>query len=182
MKKGIPSFLHFRPVDKNAVRVAFFRGAHWYPALPKNVGKVFSAPPPITRASAGLHPDVSGMRRGHLVALHHHHINHNGTEFWLMRCDCGAYCFRHIDGWARRVGVFDQCLVCETRKGLTTTGKSHATHDARFTRWVKRMMEHGFTEEQCDFIAAHGLPADDLEWLKGALKEIESASAKGGAL
>lgn len=182
MKKVIPSFLHFRPVDKNAVRVAFFKGAHWYPPLPKHVGSAFSCPPTRTGTLAGQHPDVSGMRRGYLTALYHHHINQNGKEVWLMSCDCGMYAFRFIKGWARRVGVFDQCLACQTRNALTRTGKSHATHDARYTKWVDRMVESGFTTEQCDFIKAHNLPTDDLEWLKGALKEIELSGAKGGVL
>jgi len=183
MKKVIPSFLHFRPVDKNAVRVAFFRGVHWYPTLPKHVGSVFSCPPTRrTGTLTGQHPDVAGMRRGYLTALYHHHINHKGKEIWLMRCDCGTYCFRHIDGWARRVGVFDQCLSCNTRNALTHTGKSRATHDARYSKWVDRMAESGFTKAQCDFIKEHNLPTEDLEWLKGALKEIKTLSVKGGVL
>lgn len=160
------------PVDGNAARVGFFPGDHYSPNRPVNQGQIFDAPPLRRTDVDSLFQHVAGMRRGRLVALYLHHLNQNNKESWVMRCDCGKYTFRFIRGWSRRVDVFDECLVCQVTRGKTKICKSHATAGFRFEKWVARMIDVGFTRQQCLIIRQYSLPTDDIDWLRSAMKEL----------
>lgn len=171
---AIPTGLHSRPVNKVAARVAFFPGENWEPTLPVGNGSVFDEPP-MARPKQNIdkYAHVTGMRRGRLVAVSFFAVNRNFKTIWLMRCDCGRYAFRFIKGWSRRVGVFDQCIACETVNAITQSNPSRATHGIRSARWIAKMLGAGFTKVQCQLIQQYKLPTEDAVWLKGALAEIE---------
>ena len=178
---AIPSPLHPRPVNKAAALVAFFPGENWTATKPVQAGAALDAPPiPRAKKSIEKYEHVTGMRRGKLVAVSFYAVNKNHKTIWLMRCDCGRYAFRFIKGWAKREGVFDQCGECSTVAAISNTNRSRATHGIRRAKWMSTMASAGFTIQQCEFVRLYGLPTDDLDWLKGALAEIEAINAQQG--
>lgn len=160
-----------RPVDKKAALVVS-SGFRWNPTLPDRlVDSVWDAP----KKCRPTPPDMMhllGMRRGRLVATGWMGVNRNSKPVWQMRCDCGRYTVRFIRGWAKRVGVFDQCAACESTAKLSHVNRSRALHGVRHSRWLASLTEAGFTEAQIAVIDRYRLPTDDIDWLRQALANL----------
>ena len=45
--------------------------------------------------------------------------------------------------------------------------------------WLASLHEAGITSQQCELIEKYSLDTDDLQWLKGALAEIEDRQMGG---
>lgn len=176
---GFPSNLNSFPVDKTAALVGFFPGENWSPLTPPKSGTVLEISP-ISHPKRNIekYAHASGVRRGKLTAVSFWHVKKNHKTVWLMRCDCGCYCFRHIRRWLES-DVFDQCLNCETATKITRPSTSRSTHGVRFAKWQIKMQAKGFTKEESLFIREYGLSADDLVWLRAVVNEF--FAKKGGA-
>ena len=171
---AFPSPLNQSPVNRQALAIGLFPGENWEPKYIPNI--VSDVPPALRRPKVDAQQwvGIAGMRRGALVAVSFHHQKKSHKNVWLMRCDCGAYTYRNIDGWLKRVGTHgDQCEACEYKQSISPTGKlSRKTFNTRYARWVRKMEAQGFTREECALCKEYKLPADDLVWLRGALNEL----------
>lgn len=180
---ALPSIFHCTPIDKTAAQVAFYPGDNWEPTLPKRARvldfPILSRPNAVKKEYA----HIPGMRRGTLVALHIQYYSKKDKPVWLMRCDCGRFTLRFIDRWIKKPSEFDQCVACEITNSIVKASiRSSKTHEHRKSTWKQKMSSIGFSTEQIKLIDKYMLPAEDLEWLRGAVAEIEAISAKKGVL
>ncbi|WP_422097454.1 hypothetical protein [Variovorax sp.] len=169
---ALPTATHGIAVNRLTALVAF--GAAERTAelpVPKHaVRQAPYVPLPVEQAD---YQRYEGLRRGRLIARCFLSFNREGEAVFMMRCDCGAFTTRRIVKWAERVSSSDCCMVCERAAALSAVHRSRATHPVRFGRWKARMLSEGFTEDQCALVSQYKLATDDLEWLRGALAEIE---------
>lgn len=162
-------------VDETAVRVVFYPGDTYDPPTPRVPSNGQDLPPRALSAGiGGLFVEFQGQRRGRITALHFWGYSGKGKVVFLVRCDCGRYAFRKIVKWASNADHSDNCGVCEKVGGLSHRNRSRERSGLRRAVWIASMLEAGITAEQCAIIEKYSLDTDDLQWLKGALAEIES--------
>lgn len=167
-------------IDTLAAWVVFFPcdGSTDEPRFARSNG---IALPPFTLKPGGVKTlaEFQGMRRGKITALRLCGHTKKAKAVFLMQCDCGRYAFRKIETWASRAPASDACSVCQQTEALSHRNKSRERHGVRRAAWLASMREAGITSQQCELIEKYSLDTDDLQWLKGALTEIESLQAGG---
>lgn len=169
-----------KAIDICAARVVFFPndGPNDEPRFARSNGMAL---PPVA-----LKPEASdafaafqGLRRGRLVALQLCGYTKKGKAVFLMLCDCGRYARRRIEKWASKGTASDACSICQQTQALSHRNKSRDAHGIRRAAWLASLLEAGFTSQQCGLIEKYSLDTNDLQWLKGALAEIESRQVGG---
>ncbi len=169
-----------KAIDICAARVVFFPndGHIDEPRFAKSNGRAL--PPAALRPdAANALLEFKGMRRGRLVALQLSGYTKKGKAVFLMLCDCGRYAFRKVEKWASKVSASDACSVCQQTQALTHQNKSRERSGIRRAAWLASLHEAGITSQQCELIEKYSLDTDDLQWLKGALAEIEDRQMGG---
>ena len=136
-------------------------------------------PRAINPANVDVFAGFQGLRRGRLVAMQFSGYTKKGKPVFLMLCDCGRYAFRKIEKWALKAATPDACSICQQTQAVSHKNKSREMHGIRRAAWIASLCEAGLTPNQCNFIEKYSLDTDDLQWLKGALAEIESHQAGG---
>lgn len=177
LSKSVFSPLGTRPIDRMAL-AGILPGECWEPPIPQRFSRRVLKTPPRCRPVPIGYEQYVGMVRGKLTAVGLLNYNQNNKPFWLMRCDCGQYEARHIDGWIKRPGIFDQCIACETTASISHVGRSAQRHGIRHAKWVKKLKAHGFSDPHIGLIEQYSLPTDDLDWL---LKVVQSLNVAAGA-
>lgn len=169
-------------VDERAARVVFYPSDdHSEPpqyASFNGAELPFTAGANTPRKSSEFTPFI-GLRRGRLVALQFLSYNRKGRMIFLMRCDCGRYACRRIESWARRTPP-DSCSICEKVQALyKASSNSQSRRGVLKARWRNKLLESGLTPQQIDLVDKYKLDASDLQWLKGAIAELEARTVGG---
>lgn len=168
-------------VDECAARVVFYPSDdHIDPpqyASFNGAELPFTAGGNTPRKSSEFTPFI-GLRRGRLVALQFLSYNRKGRMIFLMRCDCGRYALRRIESWARRTPP-DSYSICEKTQAIYHSNRSRSLSGVRKSRWRNTLLESGLTSQQIDLVEQYNLSTNDLQWLKGALAELEARTVGG---
>ncbi|MFC3816540.1 hypothetical protein [Lysobacter sp. GCM10012299] len=140
------------PVNKDAARVAFFRGERFSPPS-CGVGAAthtWRYPPDVVGVMPVWDRDWKGYRFGRMTALYWYRPGRGkGPSVWIARCDCGNYEARRPERWHSDVPTRwrgnDACAACRdvdfaTGKALKT---SRDTRKDRLNEWHQRMLRLG---------------------------------------
>lgn len=167
-------------VDIVAARVVFYPGDTYVAPKPSVPSNGLDLPPKVRNPEASeVFAEFQGQQRGRITALRFWGYSGKGEAVFLVRCDCGRYAFRKIIKWVSKGQHPDKCGVCEKTGSLSLCNKSRDRTGLRRAAWLASLREEGLTEEQCSLIEKYSLNTDDLQWLKGALAEIEARLAGG---
>ena len=163
-----------------ASRVAFYPGDTYVSPKPSIPSNGLDLPPKaLMPDTCAAFVEYGGHRRGRIMALRFWGYDGKGEAVFLMRCDCGRYAFRKIVQWASKGQHSDNCGVCEKVVSLSHRNQRRDRSRLRRAAWITSMLGAGLTVAQCDMIEKYSLNTNDLQWLKGALAEIEARKVGG---
>lgn len=170
--------LHCKPVDKNALRVGFFRGEHFDVEFTEDRPKrrVTLDAPPTPRLRPERATDYTGLRKGRMTAFAWHRASGGvGATVWVARCDCGRFEFRRPGKWAANGNPNDMCEVCEREAEMLRGPSSRKRHPERLMKWAARLLRMGITEAELCVLRAGDIPTHGrtTEEIRAAIAERE---------
>jgi hypothetical protein len=147
---------HPVPVNKLAVKVAFWKGDHFSPTFPEHhLVRTIEIPPRCSPRPKDA-VDHTGLRHGRMTAISWFRRskgkkNKAINAVWVARCDCGRYEFRRPGNWLNHPSPEidpDRCEYCRRIDTIKNKGNSKDKMPNRLMAWIRSMRAIGLTDEE----------------------------------